>query len=222
MKRHTFKVLLISMMILTFGGKVSAQEVSSVSETPAWRFAAGLSLHMGSKLKFHDVERTGVTGDAGADIDLSNAVSVDLDLRHVAEDAWGLIVGLSFDTAREVTGGEFTGAAWGIPYSGNGDHIRVSVLSGSAVYRWTHFYIPFGFNLSRVDYEKDGSNVGSYDERGGIGAQFGLGWYMTDNAVIEVMSRSVAVGLEHTNGGVTTEFRRGYLSSLTLGAKYLF
>lgn len=224
MKKSAAKVFLIGTMLLALGGQVLAQEAEgdTSSDASAWRFAAGLSWHIGSKLKFHDVNRTGIAGNAGADVDLNNAASLDLDLRHVTEDAWGLIVGLNMHTAREITGGEFTGSAWGIPYSANGDRIRVSTLAGSAVYRWTYFYIPFGFNISRVDYEKSSGNTGSYDERGGIGAQFGLGWYVSDNAVIEVMSQSVSVNLEHTSGGVTTDFRRGYLSSLSVGAKYLF
>lgn len=138
------------------------------------------------------------------------------------EDVWGLIVGLNMYMVCEIIGGEFIGFVWGIFYSVNGDCICVLIFVGSVVYCWIYFYILFGFNISCVDYEKSFGNIGSYDEWGGIGVQFGLGWYVSDNVVIEVMLQFVFVNLEYISGGVMIDFCCGYLFSLSVGVKYFF
>lgn len=217
------KMIQIALLMALFPQLTRAQEVAAPAEPArAWKFAAGGAFSLGAKLKFHEVVRTGVGGDSGADVDVKNALTLSADLRNVVADGWGVIVGVTVDTEREITGGEFTGAAWGTPYPGTGDKIRVSTLYGSAVYRWTNLYIPFGLNVSHVSYEKASGASGSYDEMGGFGAQFGLGCYINENVAVEVLSRSVAVRLDHEDGPVTTEYRRGFLSSLSLGAKYIF
>lgn len=218
-------ILKVSVLLLwTSVAMATTMEVpaGSIDNDKQWRFSAGVAYSLGSQLKFHEVERTGVGGNSSATMQVPNVFSLNADLRYLPQQSWGFVGAVGWDMPREIRSGSYSGAAWGIPYTGEGDKITVMTLAASAAYRWHEVYVPFGFNISGVNYETAGGSAVSNTAKGGIGVQYGVGAYVQENIALELMGRSVSVKLSSEEAGVRTEYRKGYLTSLSFGVKYIF
>lgn len=103
--------------------------------------------------------------------------------------------------------------------------LQTTVLSGSAVYKMTHFYIPFGMNYTLANYDNnkwDGDFSTSGGKSGGIGFQLGAG-YEFDNAIsVEFMVRSLGLALSERSSAYTQNYGSGYLYSGNIGLKFFF
>lgn len=160
-----------------------------------------------------------MSGDA--EVDVKNGLALDLSARYMPKQSWGFIAGLTYDFKREFDGGELTleGQKFIFDEGGDNDEIQVTVIYANAVYRWNEFYLPFGLNYSFVDYEAVGGGV---DADGGIGAQLGIGYMLSDNFALELMSRATTLELGAKGGGYSIKFKEGMLTSALLIAKYIF
>lgn len=201
---------------------ITDRQPEIIQEEVVWKFAVGISHSIGSQMKFHDVKISNVTGSSSATVDTPNILSLNLDARYLPKQAWGAMVGLNYDMPRRIRSGNFSGAAWGTPFTRTGDQISVFSLGASAVYRWDEVYTPIGLNISSVNYETAGGSAASNTVKGGIGVQFGVGAYVQKDFALELMCKSAGVKLKSEEAGVVTEYNKGFLTSLNFGVKYLF
>ncbi|AGH94521.1 hypothetical protein [Pseudobdellovibrio exovorus] len=221
------KSILVTASLLCVSWAKAQSESSSESSTVGqeqveWQFAAGISHSIGSQMKFHEVKISNTTGSSGATVDTPNILSLNLDARYLPKQAWGAIVGFNYDMPRRIRSGNFSGAAWGTPFTRTGDQISIFSLGASAAYRWDDVYAPIGINVSSINYETAGGSAASNSVKGGIGVQFGIGAYVQKDFALELMCKSAGVKLKSEEAGVVTEYNKGFLTSLNFGVKYLF
>lgn len=223
MKRPTLNFLAIFLCFSKWAVATTMEvPYGNIDDDKQWKFSAGVAYSLGSQLKFHEVERTGVGGNSSATMQVANAFSLNADLRYLPQQSWGFVGAIGLDMPRKIRSGSYSGAAWGIQYTGEGDKITVMTLAASAAYRWQEVYMPFGFNISGINYETAGGSAVSNTAKGGIGVQYGVGAYVQENIALELMGRSTSVKLSSEEAGVRTEYRKGYLTSLSFGVKYIF
>ena len=218
----------IILFVLLFSTATLAQETPA--QEPAaqhggqwdgWTVGMGLSLGLNSKLNFNKVTRTGISGEGEAEVDINNAIALDFDLRYMPANSWGVSGGMALESEREVNSVSSTGAVIGNDI-GNNDKFRMLIFYGNGAYRWDQFYIPVGLNVSYVSYYADSGSIWDYDAMGGIGAQFGVGYYLTENVALEFLSRAVGMRLKVTSGATETEYERGWVTNSVLSAKFIF
>ena len=210
--------------------EVSKRE-SEVSKTAqaegnerSWKTGVGISHGSNSTLKFDKITVANSATTMSGDLDYSNVFSAELDIRNMKSNSWGFISGLTLDGERKLTGGSITGAGVTLTTTATDpSKISTTVLYANAAYQWENFYLPFGFNYSFVKYTPPTSFQGTFDASGGLGAQLGMGYYVSSHFVSELFSRVVAVKLKSTTAsGLAVNFGDGFLSSIQLTAKYFF
>lgn len=197
---------------------------SSTSERP-WRFGVGGSLSLSSKLRFTEGRTDGFSGTFEADLDYTNALSLEFEARNTPDNSWGVIGGLTYDFERKFDGGTIKGGGQSATLSAGSDpsKLQMTVLYANAVYRWNEFYLPFGLNISLPKYTPPNSYTGTSDVKGGLGVQLGVGFYFTEHFVGEIVSRAAAVKMSGVSStGTKTDYGTGFFSTLMFTGKYLF
>lgn len=192
-------------------------------ESP-WKYGVGLSLSLRSKFISLNTSRTGVTGELNSELDFENSLSLELEARNVKKHDWGFQGGMTLDRERKLEGGKITatGVTVSVTSTSEPAKLQTNVFYGNAVYRWEDFYLPFGLNLSRVNYTPSPTANEIAEASGGWGFQAGAGYYFDEHLVVEGMVRSIGLKLKSTRDGATTDFGNSTLSTIMLTGKYLF
>ncbi|MCR9204384.1 MAG: hypothetical protein NXH75_07400, partial [Halobacteriovoraceae bacterium] len=175
------------------------------SNTPNWRFAFGLGFNGGgsaeSDLKVNDLS-TGLVSTGKAKFETDSGYSLSFEGRFLRQNGWGLTMGVDIDLGREVKSGSVTLGGNTVTFSNttnDPDEFAAVVFHGNAVYKWNNFYIPFGFNVSAVDYRATGINVNT---SASLGAQLGIGYELDNGFIIELFSRALGFELDYIQSGL--------------------
>ena len=193
-----------------------------------FKFAFGLNYNSSNTaeadLVYYDASAArAFTGTA--EFDVKSYASLEFEVRHMQKQNWGFTAGLSLGAETEEQGGTIVlnGVTIVITSSADPDKMRVVLLYGNAVYRFDEVYIPFGLNVSAIDYKVAGGGA-KIETEGGLGAQFGLGYQFGDHVAFELLARSIAFNVKFTDLATsdTTEYKDGHVTNLVLGAKYIF
>lgn len=192
---------------------------------PKWKFAFGLGyngeIDAESDLKVTTLS-SGVVNTGKVKFQTESGYSLTFEGRFLKKNGWGLTMGLDLDLAREVKSGSVTLGGNTVTFSGNSsdpDEISVAVFHGNAVYMWNNFYIPFGFNLSAIDYRATGLDVNTSSS---IGVQLGLGFQLDNGLIFELFSRAIGYELDYISNGLKVEFLEGIASEGIFRFKYQF
>ena len=206
--------------------KPNVEEKTSVTETvvPLWRFAAGIGYNGGaaaeSDLTVRNISNfSSATGTV--EYDVNSGFNINFEGRFLRKNGWGLTMGADFDLTREIDSGTITLGSNTVTVSGasDPDEITTLVLYGNAVYMWEQFYIPFGFNVSFIDYKSTGLNVNTTPS---IGAQLGIGFQANDHFAFELFSRALGFELDYLDGNLDVQFEDGIMTDFVLRVKYIF
>lgn len=215
MKFSLCHTLLVLFLISSFS-TLNAQE-------KVFRVGVGASLSLLAEEHYDDVTRTGVPGTFEAEFDHEPALSLELEGRYMAPYSMGVIFGLTYDFERDFDGGAVAGNGIVIPISSsNPSEIQTTVIYANLAYQFDGFYIPFGINYSSFDYTPTPSFTGTAKLDGDIGFQFGLGFYATNNIVLESMYRFLSTEYRETENNITTNYGDGSFNTLQLTLKYIF
>ena len=90
-------------------------------------------------------------------------------------------------------------------------------INGGAVYRWDSVYIPFGLNYSIPSVTNSTLNI-----NGGLGAQFGVGYYFNPQFSLELLEKVQTITADAVVGGINVDYKTGYLAGLQLHVKFNF
>lgn len=160
-----------------------------------------------------------VLGDI--EMETESGISLNLEARYLRQNDWGLTAGIDIDAARDLESGTMTinGTTINSTASDDPDTLTSIILYGNLVYKFDHFYIPFGLNMAFVDYESTGYVI---DSTPSIGIQFGIGYELDSNFAFELMARGTSYDLEYTDGSVEIRFEDALTTDVALRAKYIF
>lgn len=222
------KMILITLMAVSpavWAQETIPQMTSPSSVSQPWQFGVGFGLGLGSRLVFSDVKFSNSSSEIKADLDFKNSANFIFEARNLQSSSWGFIGTLTYETKRELDSYDYSSNGVTLSFNASDDapKVQVTLLSLNAAYRWNEFYMPFGFNFSRINWtESNSSSVTSIDAQGGVGFEFGGGYYIQKEIVIEGLIRATAVKLKLSNSTDSINFGKGYLSSLAISGKYLF
>lgn len=95
----------------------------------------------------------------------------------------------------------------------------ILVAETTALYRWENFYLGLGLNYSKpnTNNSEAGSNI---KFRGGLGAQAGIGFYISDKAQLSLYRKAINVKVSNLTTGETKT--NGLLRGYEVGLNYLF
>lgn len=199
-------------------------EVTNSSQ-PMWRFALGLGYNFTGKAE-SDLKVTNlsslVTSSGTVEYDVEPGANLNFEARYMAPHNWGFTVGVDLDMDREIKTGSVTVGSETVTFtdnSSNPDSLSAVILYGNLVYQWEEFYIPFGFNISVIDYESTGLNVNS---NGTLGAQLGIGYVINNSFAFELFSRAIGFELDYISSNLNVRFEEGIMTDIAFRAKYIF
>jgi hypothetical protein len=191
-----------------------------------WRVGVGVAFNVNPSAKSDlrvNNRSTAQTVTGEAEFDMDDVASFELDFRRSPSHDWGFIGGLSLSTKTDITSGSITlnGNTVTFSESGQADQVSWAVFSGSIVYRWNEFYIPFGLNFSLIEYDAQGITV---DATGGLGAQLGIGFLISHHFSIELLSKAIAYDISYYDSSTNLDImlEEGYISTASLAVKYVF
>ncbi len=193
-----------------------------------WTFGAGIGYVTKSTATFDSMTlvdgANNVTYKGSGSLDYEPAFTVSVEARKLAESSWGFIGQVYYDSDRKVTGGSVKSGNYSAVFTGeNPSKLQLIVVSGSAAYRWHDFYLPFGLNYSIPTFTPSKTSTNDSDTiQGGIGAQLGVGFYVSDNAALELSSRATSVSFKSKTGSTVLDWGTGNITNLIFGAKFFF
>lgn len=181
-----------------------------------WEYRVGLSHSIGANTKYENIQYTDGTNSllGKGEVTYEDGLSFDFESRNLKPNSWGFLGGLTYDLTRKekravVNFGNVT------VNSEVGGNLQMTFLYGSAAYRWNEFYLPFGLNYNIVNYKSEGTTT-----TGGIGAQLGFGYYINEEFLFELLSRSASLNQKSTDpNGSSVDFGAAYFTSLMLSIK---
>ncbi len=196
---------------------VSAHAEGESSERK-WRFGGGLYHSFADTLTFGEAQFNNMTYKSK--YKLERAWGLQLEADYTAPRAWGVQVGLMIDGQRKIESMENSGAMTGSARFTN-SAIDLRTLYVSAVYKWEHFYIPLGMNVTGGIISNPPVALSSVT--GGVGAQLGFGWEFSPHVGIEALLRAMSLRGKSTNDGPNTyESRAGFMSGWQFSLKAYF
>tara|TARA_B100001971_G_scaffold215185_1_gene259394 strand:+ start:78871 stop:79506 length:636 start_codon:yes stop_codon:yes gene_type:complete len=169
---------------------------------------------------FEDGESDDITGPFDSELIFDSGLSIGYEYFEAKEESWGKGFGVSYHNSREVEELVIDGEDYDI--TGDAAEITLLKVYANLIYRWNTFYIPFGVNITSVSYEPPSSYDGSVESTGGLGFNFGLGWFVTEQFAIEYMGSSNIWTLEAKSDSSETDYGDGVLAVATLKLKYIF
>lgn len=189
-----------------------------------WRFAIGLGYNAsGSAESDFSIQNLSTLSRANGEVDLDTepGFNINFEARFLQKHGWGLTMGLDFDFDREVKSGTISsgGTTISVSETDDPDSFTSVVGYGNLVYKWENFYIPFGLNLSYIDYKSTGLNVNTTPS---IGAQLGLGYETDSNFALEMYSRVLGLEMDYIDGNYDVSFEEGLISNIAFRVKYIF
>lgn len=200
-----------------------------VTSEDKWKFAIGLGYMVStSDGSFDDVTYIDTSVPISilgtSDLGYSATHSIILEGRKLPSNDWGFAGGLSYEGEREFDSGVLSGDGITVILTGGSDpsKIQTTTLYGSAVYRWNMFYLPLGLNYSLAKFTPAAGFTGSYDVGGGLGAQLGAGWLVSNQFAAELHSWVTALKLKSVDGTETLDYGTGHFRSLVFSMKYVF
>lgn len=192
---------------------------------PNWRFAFGLGYNGGgsaeSDLRVTDLSN-GILSTGKATFETDSGYSLSFEGRFLRQNGWGLTMGVDVDLGREVKSGSVTLGGNTVTFSSTSndpDEFAAVVFHGNAVYKWNNFYIPFGFNVSAVDYRATGIDVNT---SASLGAQLGIGYELDNGFIVELFSRALGFEMDYIQSGLDVQFEQGIMSDGVLRFKYVY
>ncbi len=206
-------------------GKASQNKnVVNNDDLTEWRFAIGLGYNAsGSAESDFSIQNLSTLSRANGEVDLDTepGFNINFEARFLKKNGWGLTMGLDFDFDREVKTGTISsgGTTISVSETDNPDSFTSVVGYGNLVYKWEQFYIPFGLNLSYIDYKSSGLNVNTTPS---IGAQLGLGYETDSNFAMEMYSRVLGLEMDYIDGNYEVIFEEGLISNIAFRVKYIF
>lgn len=187
-----------------------------ISRSRPLRFALGFYYNTANELRFDSV--TIADSDAGGAIyEVDRTFGVHADLRVSEPESWGVIVGLNVDgkrNFRSVAVRQTQGSTLNptLPES-------ASLISaeGSLLYRWDHFYLPFGVHYAAILVQGAPSE---FQNMFGAGVQAGLGFALTSHFDTQLLLR--VTGLVGKPDSTNTDLHTGSMGGVQLGINYVF
>ena len=201
--------------LFLFTSSLYAQESST-----DYKHTAFLGFDLVTSGSFEDGTTSSSSTTFDSEINFESAFSIGYEYQEAKKESWGKAFGVSYHTKREVDSFDLNGET--LQATGDAAEITMLKLNANLIYRWDIFYIPFGINLTTVSYDPPANYDGTVDSTGGLGFNFGLGWFINDQFAIEYMSSSSVWELEADDGSTTTDFGDGILAVATLRLKYIF
>lgn len=194
-----------------------------------WRFGLGLGYSMPSKQNFDKVKVSDNTGfDTGTyTYEWDSAPQLSLGFVRSSRNNWGQSINLTYVTQHKIKGASYTidGGTGGTLVITDPAKSESYILDGNLFYRWNSFYLPFGLNYSMHKYTMPASAVGySVDVKGGLGAQLGIGFFLSNKFSIEVNSRALNYSLSFakpTANNYKGDFGSSFMNSLNINLKLL-
>lgn len=192
----------------------------------ALRFGMGTSYALGYKTSgtiTYSTTSNGINmGGGDLEMELENAPSVDFDLRYSPVNSWGLILGYSLDLGAKIERMKMAinGSSFEARIIGD-EKIQASSILISTVRRWEKFFIPFGLNVTQLKFKSDDPRI---EMSGGVGFQFGAGYWFTNNLVGEFYYKfnSIDLSLRDPDTTLHLDYITGTLTKTSLGIKYFF
>jgi hypothetical protein len=152
------------------------------------------------------------------EMEFETGLAIGYEYRISTPNSWGKSFGINYHTERDLKTWEINGIK-----AGKVD-ISVTILSiyADLIYRWESFYIPFGVNLSSINYKVPTTDSGSIETNGSFGVNLGFGWKMDQKKSIEYITMNTAHLPEYDDGIDLLYFGDGYLTTSTILFKYQF
>lgn len=192
----------------------------------AWQFGVGAGLSTTTQWSFDKVLDQGqYLGEA--ELNYDNAFTLSLEVRNQAPNSWGAQFGINHDFEHEFSDGKITAGNTTVVITdaggGSSSTVAITTLYANAVYQWDNFYVPFGFNWSRLKFKQAVGASGSSDADGGLGIQVGVGWAFSRNIAAEILVRSIKADLTLTDSsGDSLNMEDGNIGSIQWFVKYYF
>jgi transcriptional regulator with XRE-family HTH domain len=175
------------------------------------RFSLGAYYSLGSTLNMSNIVVTqgSASGTVNGNFGTGTAFGLSAEMDDFKENSIGWLGGFSYEFNRSVNsftasgaGGTAT-ATFPTPPS-----VSFFILYAGAEYKWTNLYIPFGINFNIPNFQVNGSTPGttaSTNFNGGLGAQVGLGYMLSDNfsAEFQLQYLTFTGSLSSTTGSTT-------------------
>lgn len=195
---------------------------ASYDEKDAARLGVMLYYTSADQLRFDDGKIESQAVNFKATYDLEKAVGLGLIYTRAHQNSWGFSFGAFFESKRDFKSGSIT-TSTGNSSSGSISSTKISFLLAeiNALYRFNQFYFPFGLNFSAPILEYQNTST-TLEVTGGVGVQFGLGYFVSDNLAAELFARSIGLTLTGDTGTTKIEYGRGTLTGAGFGLKYLF
>lgn len=146
-----------------------------------------------------------------------SAMEVGFDIWNTSQNSWGFISGFQYSGDRKLESGTVNGLP--VSTASGVSKYQTHFLYVGGAYRWESFYIPLGltYGLTKMTPASE-MNI---EVKNGVGALFGIGWFIGDHFVIEYIGRSATTELRIVEGA-DSENNIGTIGSALLNIKYFF
>lgn len=192
----------------------------------SWHFGAGFSYGGKANAKWEKGKVTSISNEATTELEFDSASTFALEARKMSRNSWGVMLGYALEEERAITNYTFSLAGSSISINTSGSaKLKNSFAYLNAVYRWKYFYLPFGFNYSSIKFTPASNNSSvTWNFSGALGGQLGVGYYISENVALELLSRVLGVGLkiEDQSKSASIIFSDGYFSYGELALKAFF
>ncbi len=185
------------------------------------RIFIGLGHNSGDKLKYESSKLTdGTTPAKGtSEFTIETAAHLALGVIYAPAHKWGFVGNISFEAERKLKSLKFTedwGGTASASLSAEKPTVRFTIIEWNALYRWNQLYLPFGFNYTIARFKQADDITGNIESTGGLGLQFGIGLFATEQMRLEILSQTIANHLKMSSGTDVADFGTGYMSGVTL------
>lgn len=184
-----------------------------------YNVAAGYS--MGGDIKFSkvEVESTVVPGfSTSATYKTDAAIELSGGFMNMGIRSWGYGANLAYQMARKIKSVTVAGNTVSSSAS-----ISTIIVAGYGIYRWVHWYLPFGLNFTLPSYSKGSGEAGSTKVKGDFGPEVGVGYLpRTTGLFFEGFIKFIGIQAQTDVATETYTFKTAYLLSPTIKVGYRF
>lgn len=197
-------------------------------EDSGLHFGLGLSYGINSRMKSDPVifpaghpvnETTTFEGQ------FSRAVAFEVEIRYLKANSIGVIGSFISDQNRKIDTFKFTGVStvWTPIDSWKPKmDIQVSTFNLSAAFRASEVYFFLGVNLPQIKITSDDDGFGEFTTTPSIGWQAGLGYYVTQNFLLELSTRQIYFTTKSKySNDAEIDFGKSMFSNSFLTAKFI-
>lgn len=211
------------------GAPTASPELIAKRKRGKVKFGVFAGYGIGNQLKFGKVRypvSTAVDQTSELGYETSGAPVVGAELMVPGFNNWGAILGFAADLNRELKSFTFSSPTGTEPTSliaPEGAKLSTYSIYVNIFYRWSKFYIPFGFSYSFASVSSP--NKALEGLQGDFGGQAGAGIFVTEWLALEWLLRYQSVtGVEHANlpGGESIDLKAGSIWNNTFLVKAYF